>query len=74
MMPAPPPAQGGSTLGDILTMAVAIAGMLAVAFVAWKLVQRQERGDEELEAKLRADDERAERGRREEFGLPPKRD
>jgi hypothetical protein len=55
-------------------MAVAIAGMLAVAFVAWKLVQRQERGDEELEAKLKADDERAERGRREEFGLPPKRD
>jgi hypothetical protein len=40
--------------------------MLVVAFVAWRLVQRQERGDADLEAKLRADDERAARGRQEE--------
>jgi hypothetical protein len=40
--------------------------MLVVAFDAWRLVQRQERGDADLEAKLRADDERAARGRRDE--------
>ena len=68
----PAPGQGGSFVADAVTMAVAIAGMIAVAFFAWRLVQRQERGDAELEAKLKADDERAERGRREEFGLPPK--
>ena len=38
-------------------------GMVVVAFVAWKAVQRQERGDAALEAKLKADDERAARGR-----------
>jgi hypothetical protein len=38
--------------------------MPIVAFLAWRLVQRQERGDATLEAKLKADDERAERGRR----------
>jgi hypothetical protein len=40
--------------------------MLVVAYFAWRLVQRQERGDADLEAKLRADDERAARGREEE--------
>jgi len=43
-----------------------VIGMLVVAVLAWRLVQRQERGDADLEAKLRADDERAARGRREE--------
>jgi L-lactate permease len=38
-------------------------GMVVVAFVAWKAVQRQEKGDAALEAKLKADDERAARGR-----------
>ena len=47
-------------------IAFTIAGMLVVAYVAWRLVQRQERGDADLEAKLRADDERAARGREEE--------
>lgn len=51
--------QGGWPL-----MAFAVVTMLLVAALAWKLVQRQERGDAELEAKLKADDERAERGRR----------
>ena len=41
-------------------------GMVVVAFVAWKAVQRQEKGDAALEAKLKADDERAARGREEE--------
>jgi hypothetical protein len=49
----------------------AIVGMIAVAFFAWKAVQRQESGDSALEAKLKADDERAAKGRREEFGDPP---
>jgi hypothetical protein len=58
-------------MGDALLLAVTILGMLATAFAAWRLVQRQERGDADLEARLRADDERAARGRREELGLPP---
>ena len=41
-------------------------GMVVVAFVAWKAVQRQEKGDAALEAKLKADDERAARGRAEQ--------
>jgi hypothetical protein len=49
-----------------VSITLTIVGMLVVAFVAWRLVQRQERGDADLEAKLRADDERAARGRQEE--------
>lgn len=49
-----------------VSITLTIVGMLVVAFVAWRLVQRQERGDADLEAKLRADDERAARGRRDE--------
>ena len=45
-----------------------VIGMLVVAALAWRLVQRQEQGDEALEAKLKADDERAARGREEESG------
>lgn len=44
--------------------------MLAVAWLAWKLVQRQERGDDHLESLLRKDDERADRGLRRAAGLP----
>jgi hypothetical protein len=58
---APPPSPYGPG-----AIAFTIVGMLVVAFIAWRLVQRQERGDGDLEAKLRADDERAARGRQEE--------
>jgi hypothetical protein len=44
--------------------------MVAVAWLAWKLVQRQERGDDELESLLKQDDDRAERGLRRAAGLP----
>ena len=43
--------------------------MVAVAWLAWKLVQRQERGDEALESLLKQDDDRAERGLRRAAGL-----
>lgn len=66
-----PPAPAPDGLVGAATMAAAIVGMLVVAFLAWKAVQRQERGDAALEAKLRTDDERAARGLREEQGLPP---
>ena len=59
------------SISNVVTMLVAIMGMIAVAFFAWKAVQRQESGDSALEAKLKADDERAAKGRREEFGDPP---
>lgn len=65
------PASVAEAVGGALLMAAAIVGMLAVAFLAWKAVQRQERGDAELESKLRADDERAARGLRGDLGLPP---
>lgn len=48
---------------DWLTITITVIGMLLVAVVAWKTVQRSERGDAELEAKLKADDERAAEGR-----------
>ena len=53
-----------------VSIALTIVGMLVVAFVAWRLVQRQERGDADLESKLRADDERAARGREDEARRP----
>ncbi len=64
-------ADGAWSVSNVVTMLVAIMGMIAVAFFAWKAVQRQESGDSALEAKLKADDERAAKGRREEFGVPP---
>ncbi len=64
-------AAGAWSISNVVTMLVAIMGMIAVAFFAWKAVQRQESGDSALEAKLKADDERAAQGRREEFGDPP---
>ena len=64
-------AAGAWSISNVVTMLVAIMGMIAVAFFAWKAVQRQESGDSALEAKLKADDVRAAKGRREEFGDPP---
>ncbi len=64
-------ADGAWSVSNVVTMLVAIMGMIAVAFFAWKAVQHQESGDTALEAKLKADDERAAKGRREEFGVPP---
>ena len=64
-------AAGAWSISNVVTMLIAIMGMIAVAFFAWKAVQRQESGDSALEAKLKADDERAAKGRREEFGDPP---
>ena len=57
-------AQGSAKQGGWPLLVFAIVTMPIVAILAWKLVQRQERGDSELEARLKADDERAERGRR----------
>lgn len=50
--------------GGIGLMLAAIVGMAVVGVLAWRAVQRQERGDAALEAKLKADDERAAEGRR----------
>lgn len=60
----PAAAQGAEKLGGWPLLVFAIVTMPVVAIVAWKLVQRQERGDSQFEARLKADDERAERGRR----------
>lgn len=56
-------------LVTILRWIAAIVGMAAVAWVAWKLVNRQERGDAAFQRKLDEDDERAAKGR---FGPPPR--
>jgi membrane protein implicated in regulation of membrane protease activity len=61
----PAPAPGGYGWASIVGTVI---GMLVVAVIAWRAVQRQERGDDALEAKLRADDERAARGRAAEAG------
>ncbi len=52
-----------ASVEGIVTLVLAIVGMVAVAIVAWRAVQKQERNDPEFEAKLRADDERAAAGR-----------
>lgn len=52
-----------SSVEGIVTLVLAIVGMVAVAIAAWRAVQKQERDDPEFEAKLRADDERAAAGR-----------
>jgi hypothetical protein len=51
-----------ASVEGIVTMLLAIAGMVAIAVVAWRAVQRQERDDPAFEAKLKADDERAAAG------------
>ncbi len=56
-------------LGTILRYIFAIAGMAAVAYIAWKIVNRQEAKDAAFQKKLDDDDERAAKGR---FGPPPK--
>ncbi|MFM1868304.1 MAG: hypothetical protein RL591_1712 [Planctomycetota bacterium] len=56
-------------LGTILRYIFAIIGMAAVAFVVWKVVNRQEAKDAEFQKKLDDDDERASKGR---FGPPPR--
>ena len=52
----------------ILRWIVAIVGMAVVAWVAWKVVNRQEAKDADFQKKLDDDDARAARGR---FGPPP---
>jgi hypothetical protein len=47
----------------------AIVGMAAVAWVVWKVVNRQEAKDAEFQKKLDEDDVRASKGR---FGPPPR--
>ncbi len=37
--------------------------MIVLGLVVWRLVNRQERSDDQYESKLKADDERAEKGR-----------
>ncbi|MCE2883653.1 MAG: hypothetical protein LW806_01965 [Planctomycetaceae bacterium] len=56
-------------LATILRYLFAIAGMAAVAYVVWKVVNRQEAKDAAFQKKLDDDDERAAKGR---FGPPPK--
>jgi len=56
-------------LETILRYVAAIVGMGAVAWVAWKLVNRQEAKDSAFQKKLDDDDSRAAKGR---FGPPPK--
>ncbi len=51
----------------LLRYFVAIAGMALVAYIAWKLVNKQEANDPEFRKKLDQDDERASKGR---FGPP----
>jgi hypothetical protein len=61
--------QSMEILGTILRYVFAIVGMAAVAFVVWKVVNRQEAKDTEFQKKLDDDDERASKGR---FGPPPR--
>ena len=58
-----------SELGLILRYVAAIVGMAAVAWIVWKIVNRQEAKDPEFQKKLDEDDARAAKGR---FGPPPK--
>ena len=51
-----------ASVEGIVTLLLAIAGMVAIAVVAWRAVQKQERDDPAFEAKLKADDERAAAG------------
>ena len=53
----------------ILRYVFAIAGMAAVAWIVWKVVNHQEAKDSEFQKKLDEDDARAAKGR---FGPPPK--
>ncbi|MFM2165219.1 MAG: hypothetical protein RL325_1656 [Planctomycetota bacterium] len=53
----------------ILRWVAAIAGMAVVAWIAWKLVNRQEAKDADFQKKLDDDDARAAKGR---FGPPPR--
>ncbi len=53
----------------ILRYVFAIAGMAAVAWIVWKVVNRQEAKDSAFQKKLDEDDARAAKGR---FGPPPK--
>lgn len=56
-------------LATILRYVFAIAGMAAIAWLAWKLVNRQEAKDAAFQKKLDDDDARAAKGR---FGPPPR--
>ena len=56
-------------LFTLLRYAAAIAGIAVVAWVVWKLVNRQEANDAAFQKKLDDDDARAAKGR---FGPPPR--
>ena len=56
-------------LFTILRWVAAIAGMAVVAYIAWKVVNKQEANDADFQKKLDDDDARAAKGR---FGPPPK--
>ena len=56
-----------TVLITILRYLVAIGGMALVAYIAWKLVNKQEATDPEFKKNLDEDDERASKGR---FGPP----
>jgi hypothetical protein len=56
-----------TVLITILRYLVAIGGMAFVAWLAWKLVNRQEAKDRDFQRKLDEDDARAAKGR---FGPP----
>ena len=53
----------------ILRWVAAIAGMAVVAYIAWKVVNKQEANDVDFQKKLDDDDARAAKGR---FGPPPR--
>lgn len=53
---------GAISLGAIAAWVFTIGGMIAIAVVVWKRLERQEARDPEFQRRLDADDERARRG------------
>jgi hypothetical protein len=57
----------------ILAIATTLS-MLAIGYLAWKTIQKQESKDDGFEEKLRADEERARQGREAEARAHANRD